>query len=163
MRGGWVVTGHFGHKEPQEEACRRHCWRKQCVGRRGGLQLHHTHHTCAHTPHMCTHAQTPHMCTIAHTSHMCTYHIRAHTPQCSYTTHMLTHSIYVHINHTCSQVFAHITHTHTLIHSTHAHALSGTNCITRSPTLDSGGLPPAPALRSSLQLEQGELRSFKSR
>lgn len=115
------------------------------------MHVHITHvHVCSgvtHTTYMCA----PHVCIHVRISQMCTRHMHAHTPQCSYATYMLTHSIYVHIDHTCSQVFTHmLTHIHTLTHSIHAHALSGTNCIIRSPALDSGGLPPVPALRPVL-------------
>lgn len=178
MQGAWVVTGHFGHKEQQEEACRRHCWRKQCVGRREGdcsCITHTTHvHTCSDTTHTHNSTHTTHV----HTPHACAYHTHAYIPPCSYTTHMLTHSIYVHIDHTCSQVFTHmLTHTHTLVHSTHAHthmlihstqahALSGTNSASQGapPWTQEGSRQPLPCGLSSLQpaAGAGEL-SFKNR
>lgn len=87
--------------------------------------LHTAHASCAHTHH--TRAHTSHMCTHAHISHTCT-----HITQCTHVHTMHTSHVQMHTSHICTH--AHISHAHMYTSHTCTHITHVPMCAHRSHT-----------------------------
>lgn len=108
----------------------------------GGLQLHHTHHTCAHTTHVHTCSDTTRAHNSTHTTHAHSQHICAHRP------HMLT-GVHTHA------------HTHTCSFTAHRLMLSQAQTASQGapPWTQEGSRQPLPCGLSSLQPAAGAGRT----